>query len=145
MVLVFLAGALSLSNVSKEMFPRSDTNMITVRASYPGAAPVEVEKGVILPIESALEGLQGIKKIWSNASRDFALITLETEPNQNVNEIMSLTEGRIDGIVNFPSDMERPQIQRVLKNFWAVGLSVHGNMTQQEKKILGEDAARHER
>mgnify|MGYP000585126918 FL=1 len=139
MILVFLAGALSLSNVSKEMFPRSDTNMITVRASYPGAAPVEVEKGVILPIESALEGLQGIKKIWSNASRDFALITLETEPNQNVNEIMSLTEGRIDGIVNFPSDMERPQIQRVLKNFWAVGLSVHGNMTQQEKKILGEE------
>lgn len=139
MILVFLAGALSLSNVSKEMFPRSDTNMITVRASYPGAAPVEVEKGVILPIESALEGLQGIKKIWSNASRDFALITLETEPNQNVNEIMSLTEGRIDGIVNFPSDMERPQIQRVSKNFWAVGLSVHGNMTQQEKKILGEE------
>ncbi len=139
MILVFLAGALSLSNVSKEMFPRSDTNMITVRASYPGAAPVEVEKGVILPIESALEGLQGIKKIWSNASRDFALITLETEPNQNVNEIMSLTEGRIDGIVNFPSDMERPQIQRVLKNFWAVGLSVHGNMTQQEKKVLGEE------
>ncbi len=139
MIFVFLAGALSLSNVSKEMFPRSDTNMITVRASYPGAAPVEIEKGVILPIEAALEGLQGVKKIWSNAGRDFALITLETEPNQNVNEIMSLTEGRIDGIVNFPMDMEKPQIQRVLKNFWAVGLSVHGNMTQQEKKILGEE------
>ena len=139
MIFVFLAGALSLSNVSKEMFPRSDTNMITVRASYPGAAPVEIEKGVILPIEAALEGLQGVKKIWSNAGRDFALITLETEPNQNVNEIMSLTEGRIDGIVNFPVDMEKPQIQRVLKNFWAVGLSVHGNMTQQEKKILGEE------
>ena len=139
MIFVFLAGALSLSNVSKEMFPRSDTNMITVRASYPGAAPVEIEKGIILPIEAALEGLQGVKKIWSNAGRDFALITLETEPNQNVNEIMSLTEGRIDGIVNFPMDMEKPQIQRVLKNFWAVGLSVHGNMTQQEKKILGEE------
>ena len=139
MIFVFLAGALSLSNVSKEMFPRSDTNMITVRASYPGAAPVEIEKGIILPIEAALEGLQGVKKIWSNAGRDFALITLETEPNQNVNEIMSLTEGRIDGIVNFPVDMEKPQIQRVLKNFWAVGLSVHGNMTQQEKKILGEE------
>ncbi len=139
MIFVFLAGALSLSNVSKEMFPRSDTNMITVRASYPGAAPVEIEKGVILPIEAALEGLQGVKKIWSNAGRDFALVTLETEPNQNVNEIMSLTEGRIDGIVNFPVDMEKPQIQRVLKNFWAVGLSVHGNMTQQEKKILGEE------
>ena len=139
MIFVFLAGALSLSNVSKEMFPRSDTNMITVRASYPGAAPVEIEKGVILPIEAALEGLQGVKKIWSNAGRDFALVTLETEPNQNVNEIMSLTEGRIDGIVNFPMDMEKPQIQRVLKNFWAVGLTVHGNMTQQEKKILGEE------
>tara|TARA_A100001015_G_scaffold298947_1_gene382377 strand:+ start:2754 stop:6053 length:3300 start_codon:yes stop_codon:yes gene_type:complete len=139
MVFIFLAGALSLSNVSKEMFPRSDTNMITIRAVYPGAAPVEIEKSIILPIEAALEGLQGIKKVSSRAGRDFASITLETEPNRDVNEIMSLVEGRIDGIVNFPMDMEKPQIQRVLKNFWAVGLSVHGNMTQREKKILGEE------
>ena len=48
MVFIFCAGAIALLTVSKEMFPRSDLNLISVTASYPGAAPVEVEKGVIL-------------------------------------------------------------------------------------------------
>ena len=62
MVLVFFAGTLSLLSMSKEIFPRTETRVISIGAPYPGAAPVEVEKGVILPMESALEGLQGIKK-----------------------------------------------------------------------------------
>ena len=78
MVLVFFAGAISLTTISKEMFPRSERNMISISVPYPGAAPVEVEKGVILPMESVLEGLQGIKKITSGADRDYGRIYLET-------------------------------------------------------------------
>ena len=63
MILIFCAGALSLLNISKEMFPRSEINIVSVTALYPGAAPIEVEKGVILPMESALEGLQGVKRL----------------------------------------------------------------------------------
>ena len=85
MVLVFFAGMLSLANISKEMFPRTEIPIISITAPYPGAAPVEVEKGVVLPMESALEGLQGIKKIISKANRDMASISLEIEPNEDIN------------------------------------------------------------
>lgn len=139
MILVFFAGALSLTNISKEMFPRTEIRMVSVKAPYPGAAPVEVEKGVVLPMESALEGLQGIKKIRSDANRDFARIRLEIEPNEDINEVMTQIENRIDGITNLPEDLEKPTVQRVQQNLWALGVSVYGDMTERQKKLIGDE------
>jgi multidrug efflux pump subunit AcrB len=56
MFLIFFGGALSLGNLSKEMFPRAEMPAINVNVYYPGAAPIEVEKGVILPMEATLDG-----------------------------------------------------------------------------------------
>ncbi|MGB2046278.1 MAG: efflux RND transporter permease subunit, partial [Porticoccaceae bacterium] len=136
MVLVFFAGMLSLANISKEMFPRTEIPMISITAPYPGAAPVEVEKGVVLPMESALEGLQGIKKIISKANRDMASISLEIEPNEDINEVMTQVENRIDGITNLPDDLEKPTVQRVQQNLWALGVAVYGDMTDRQKKLV---------
>ena len=139
MVFVFFAGSLSLLNISKEMFPRSESKMISIGASYPGAAPVEVEKGVILPMESALEGLKGIKKVTSSADRDNARIYLEVEANEDINEVMSQVENRIDSIINLPEDLEKPTVKRVERNLWGMGVAVYGDMTQREKKTIGDE------
>ena len=139
MFLVFFAGVLSMWSISKEMIPRSDLNVIRISVPYPGAAPIEVEKGVILPIESALEGLQGIKSITARANRDSARLTLDIEPNANINEVTTLVENRVDAITNFPEDIENPRIQRLDTNMWAMGVSVYGNMTDSQKKSLGDE------
>ena len=139
MILVFFAGMLSLANLSKEMFPRTEIPMVSIAAPYPGAAPVEVEKGVVLPMESALEGLQGIKKITSEANRDMARITLEIESNEDINEVMTQIENRIDGITNLPDDLEKPTVQRVQQNLWALGVAVYGDMTDRQKKLVGDE------
>jgi len=139
MILVFCAGTLSLANMSKEMFPRSELRLVNVTAPYPGAAPIEVEKGVILPMESALEGLKGIKNITSSADRDRARIRLEIEPNEDISEVMTQIENRIDGITNLPDDLEKPSVQRVQQTIWGMGVSVYGDMTERQKKLLGDE------
>ena len=139
MILVFCAGTLSLANMSKEMFPRSELRLVNVTAPYPGAAPIEVEKGVILPMESALEGLKGIKNITSSADRDRARIRLEIEPNEDISEVMTQIENRIDGITNLPDDLEKPSVQRVQQTIWGMGVSVYGDMTERQKKLLEEE------
>ena len=52
MILVICAGIISALNISKNMFPVGELDQISISAFYPGAAPVEVEKGVILPMEA---------------------------------------------------------------------------------------------
>jgi multidrug efflux pump subunit AcrB len=141
MILVILAGLISALNISKNMFPLGDLDQISISAVYPGAAPVEVEKGVILPMEAALQGLKGIKKINSSAGRDVALINLEIESNEDIQEVMSQVENRIDGIVNFPDDLERPTVTRATMDEvrWIMGVAVYGDMDERTRKVMGQE------
>ncbi len=141
MILVISAGLISALNISKNMFPVGELNQISISAVYPGAAPVEVEKAVILPMEAALQGLQGIKKISSTAGRDMASVTLEIESNEDIQEVMSQVENRIDSIVNFPDDLERPTVSRTTMDEmrWVMGVAVYGDMDERTRKTLGQE------
>ena len=138
MLLIIAAGIISAMGISKDMFPRADIDQIQINAPYPGAAPVEVEKGIILPIEAALKGLKGVKKINATASRDFANINLEIEANEDINEVMVQVENRIDSIVNFPKDIEKPNVSRVDMFGWVINVTVSGAMNERVRKELGQ-------
>jgi multidrug efflux pump subunit AcrB len=141
MILIIGAGLISAINISKEMFPVGELDRISISAVYPGAAPVEVEKGVILPMESALQGLKGVKKINSTASRNIASINLEIESNEDIQEVMAQVENRIDSIVNFPDDLEKPSVSRMTMDEarWVMGIAVSGNMDERTRKVLGQE------
>jgi multidrug efflux pump subunit AcrB len=139
MLFIIVAGAISASTISKDMFPRTDRNIVQVSAVYPGAAPVEVEKGVILPIESALQGLSGIKEMRSKASRDLANIELDIEPSQDINEIMARIEDRISSILNFPDDLEKPSVSKFEDISWVTGVAVSGPLDEFQRKELGQE------
>ena len=141
MILIIFAGLISALNISKNMFPVGELDQISISAVYPGAAPVEVEKGVILPMEAALQGLKGIKKINSTAGRDMARINLEIESNEDIQEVMSQVENRIDSIVNFPDDLERPTVTRAAdtRARWIMGVAVYGDMDERTRKVMGQE------
>jgi multidrug efflux pump subunit AcrB len=139
MLFIVVAGAISAFTISKDMFPRTDRNIVQVTAVYPGAAPVEVEKGVILPIESALQGLSGVKEMRSKASRDLANIELDIEPSQDINEIMARIEDRISSILNFPDDLEKPSVSKFEDISWVTGVAVSGPLDEFQRKELGQE------
>ncbi|MDC3261547.1 efflux RND transporter permease subunit [bacterium] len=141
MLLIICAGVISALNIRKEMFPVGDLDQIKITTIYPGAAPVEVEKAVILPMEAAIQGLKGIKKINSTDSRDMAMVILEVESNEDIQEILALVENRIDGVVNFPDDLERPSVTRLTYDEarWVMGIAVAGDMDERTRKRLGQE------
>ena len=138
MLFIIVAGAISAVTISKDMFPRTDRNSIQVTAIYPGAAPVEVEKGVVLPIESALQGLSGLKEIRSTANRDNARIELDIEPSQDINEMLARVEDRISGILNFPEGLEKPSVSKFENMGWVSGVAVSGPLDEYQRKTLGQ-------
>ena len=141
MILVISAGLVSALNISKNMFPVGELDQISISAVYPGAAPVEVEKGVILPMEAALQGLKGVKKISSTAGRDIAFVNLEIESNEDIQEVMAQVQNRIDSIVNFPDDLERPMVSRTVFDGprWIMGIAVYGEMDERTRKVMGQE------
>ena len=62
----------------REMFPQFSLDMIVVSVSYPGSTPEEVEEGVVIKIEEAIQDIPGIVEINSQAREGRGDVTIST-------------------------------------------------------------------
>ena len=64
LMIFFLAGGLFMSTkIKQEVFPFFELDRVTIMVPYPGSSPTDVEQGIVLAIEDAIEGVDGIKEI----------------------------------------------------------------------------------
>ena len=61
----------SAYTIQRAMFPPFEFDLIFVTIPYPGAAPEEVEQGVVMKVEEAINDLDGIKRSFSGGSNIF--------------------------------------------------------------------------
>jgi multidrug efflux pump subunit AcrB len=55
-----LFGLLGVNSLKSSFFPLTESHIIQITATYPGASPQEIEEGVVLKIEDNLKGLAGV-------------------------------------------------------------------------------------
>ena len=77
MALIVVGGLLSLPRLKQEIFPEIDLPIIRVAVEYPGASPREVEAAICIRIEEQLQGLQGVRRLHSNASEGLGTVSVE--------------------------------------------------------------------
>ena len=63
MIFLILGGIIMSGQIKKEVFPEFELDLVTVRVAYPGASPEEVEQGIVLVVEEAIRGIDGIKEL----------------------------------------------------------------------------------
>ena len=88
MVLTVAAGLLASTEVVDEAFPQADLGVIGIDVPYLGAAPEDVETGVVLRIEEAVRNIQGIRQIRSTASPGSASVRLDLELGANAQRVL---------------------------------------------------------
>jgi len=91
MLIILAVGLGSAITIQRAMFPALEIEAIYITAPYPGAAPEEVEQGVVLKIEEAINDLDGIKRVESDAYESLARIWIE--PNEGYDLPKLLSEG----------------------------------------------------
>ena len=68
LMLLFLVGGIYwVLHIKKEIFPDFELDIVNITVPYPGASPEEVERGVILAVEEAVQGLEGVDKVIASA------------------------------------------------------------------------------
>lgn len=63
-----LLGAISFMRLPVDVMPETEYPTLTVRTSYPGVGPQEVETIISRPIERALTSAPGVDRITSESS-----------------------------------------------------------------------------
>jgi multidrug efflux pump subunit AcrB len=135
---IVVAGLASLPFMPQKSFPDLDFNLITVSVLYLGAAPEEVEEGVCVRIEEALEGIQGVEKINSNATEGVCVVSVELYENADDSKTLGDVKNRIDAIDTFPQETEKPIITLVTTQRPVMDIAVTGPIDELELKAIGQ-------
>jgi len=139
MIIILVAGALSVFTVRKQMFPEVELNIISIQVPFPGAAPQEVEQGVIMLIEDSIEDVDGIEEMTSQSREGGGSVTLEVEPDYDVQVVMDEVKMLVDAIPNFPQQIEKPNIYRVRPQRQVIWMSVYGELDERGRKELAKE------
>jgi multidrug efflux pump subunit AcrB len=142
MLLIVAVGAVSAFQIQRSMFPSFDIEMIFINVAYPGAAPEEVEQGIVLKIEEAINDLDGIKRVESDAFESAARMMIEPQPGVNLSRLLADIQNRVDAIAQFPAAAEKPVISLPELLFPALTLQLSGNIDERSMKSLADEIRR---
>lgn len=106
-ILAFLVfGVIGMLQLKSSFFPLQDPEIITINIAYPGAAPQEIEEGIVLKIEDNLKGLIGVDRVTSVSRENGGSITVEIETGRDIDVLLSEVKNAVDRVSNFPTGME---------------------------------------
>jgi len=137
MIFILVGGALTISTINKQMFPQVNINWISFTAPYPGAAPQEVEEGITIKIEEALETVQGLKRVITFSNRNYSNGWFEVDLDYDPQVVLEEVKSAIDSIPSFPDGMERIKVEREKFRQEVMYISLYGDLSNAELKELG--------
>ena len=138
MVLILAGGAMGASSIGKEVFPAIPVNFIDINMPYPGAGPREVEEQIVIRIEEAIYNIEGIKHITSEARQSRGKVTVEVATGHDMNKMLNDIKSRVDSIVTFPADAERPIVMEQILRAEVIRVALFGDADEAVLKEYGE-------
>ncbi len=139
MFFVIVAGAISLITIKMEIFPETQTDMISVSVPYRGASPEDVEKGVSLRVEEAVGGIEGIKRLNSTAFEGAGSTIIEVEEYADVQKVLDDVKSQVDTIITFPVETEEPIISEVTRKHQVITVVVYGDVSEKTLRYLADE------
>ena len=138
MVVILASGLITIGGIELEIFPEFSADVVSVSVVYRGAAPEEVEEGVCVRIEEAVQSIEGIERIRSTASENRGSVNIELIPGADARRVLEDVKSAVDAIDTFPDETEQPLIQEVVLRRQVVNVAVSGDADEATLKYLGE-------
>lgn len=145
MLIIIVSGLYSISNsLRSTMMPEINIQSIVVSVPFPGSTPEDVEEGIVLKIEQAVEDIEGITEITSTANSGIGTVNLEVDTDHDVYVVMDEVKVAVDGISTFPDQAESPNIARMEMDFakLALQIQVGGSMDEMGRRDVAESLRR---
>ena len=139
MLMLLLGGLFVGMGVKQEVFPDFRLDMIQVQVPYPGASPSEVEQGIVLAVEEAVRGIDGVDRVTSAALEGFGHVYVSLELDADSTLVLADVKNAVDRLTSLPQDAERPIVAQVTNRFEVISLVLHGDAKESALRDLAEE------
>jgi len=126
MIIICIAGVFALSNMNKRINPKLELEEVNVEIPFPGASAVEVEEGIVIKIEEALRGMEGIEKVRSTSADNWGSLNVEISEGYDMNKAIQDIKNAVNSINSYPTEAEKPIVTQ--ETMWnrAIMISIYG-------------------
>ncbi len=140
LILLFciVGGFLALQTIQQEVFPDIAADTVQVTMAYPGSSPEEVEQGIVLAIEEAVRGLEGVDEVTSTAREGMASVQIEALLGESVEKLAQDVRSAVDRIRTFPLEAEEPEISIMDRKHEVLRIVLYGDVSDRVLHELGE-------
>ena len=120
-LVLLMMGLYSFSRLAVTAMPNIDLPLVSIVVSQPGAAPSELVRQVIQPIEDEVASIVGVRHITSNATDSSARIyvefELETDTDRAVNDVK-------DAVANVRADLPESIMEPLVHRIDVSGMAI---------------------
>lgn len=128
---VLLGGIWSLMRTDVDIFPDLTAPTVVVMTEAPGLAPEEVEREVSYPIEAAVNGATGIRRVRSTSSAGFSVVWVEFDWSTDVYLARQMVSERLAGVASeLPAGVNAPVLgpqASILGEMMIIGLTARND------------------
>ena len=140
MILLLGGGFWTAVSVQKEVFPESQLDVVEVEVGYPGAAPTEVEQGILRPVEEAIRGVDGIREVTSEAREGRGSVSIELVAGADRMKAFQDVDQAVSRIRTFPDDIEEPEVRLQSRQREVIEVGLYGPVDIWTLRKLAERA-----
>lgn len=130
MFVIMLLGIYSASHIKLESFPAFPPDNISIKVTYDGSSPTEIEKSIIIKIERALIDIDGIESIESTASRGIATLSIKKREGYKLSALQKEIQDNIDIIEDLPEDLDSIIVTPDIEVNSVVWVSIQGDISE---------------
>lgn len=134
-------GIVSMTRLGVDHFPALDFPYVNIATVYPGASPEEVETLVTKPIEDAVAGIEGVKRVESNSNEGFSRVGIEFNLGVDPQGAAAEVREKVAGIrFRLPKEIEDPTISRFdVASMPIATYAVSSSLPADKTRLLVED------
>lgn len=129
MFAILIMGAFALPQLQKDTFPVTPTKNVEIGISYPGASPQEIVEEICMPLEEALDGLNGINELLCDARENSAIANAEMASGENIDSFAADIQQQVNSITTFPDRVEKISVTKLDRTASVASIAITGNMS----------------